>query len=302
MAAGMCFSCPLLHLPELGEVNCRNIDYQVGGVFQRVVCYGSNVKMGIADRSESAAIKGGKKQRLLPGLAVGDGFTRHPFDVKNGVRTSGLIAGRHLKSGHRHDRHVTAYYGVAPSVFQSLVRRWRRSGLAVPVEAFTFVDMGAGMGRAVLMSAEMSFREVVGVELNPTLARIARRNLTAWRAAGRAKTRMRMVCGDATEFKLPGGPCLIFLFNPFGATVMRRLLARIAESFAGRPGQLDLLYVNHEQDGVLERQTGFVRLYLGQVRRSRADAIADHAILANQPDGEYASANYEDCSIWRWVG
>jgi len=24
--------------------------------------------------------------------------------------------------------------------------------------------------------------------------------------------------------------------------------------------------------------------------------------MANQPDGEYASANYEDCSIWRWIG
>jgi hypothetical protein len=44
------------------------------------------------------------------------------------------------------------------------------------------------------------------------------------------------------------------------------------------------------------------RLFAGQVARSRADAIADHRILANQPDGEYASANYEDCSLYRWVG
>jgi hypothetical protein len=53
---------------------------------------------------------------------------------------------------------------------------------------------------------------------------------------------------------------------------------------------------------VLERQPGFVRLFLGQIRRSREDAIADHRILANQPDGEYASSNVEDCSIWRWQG
>ena len=58
--------------------------------------------------------------------------------------------------------------------------------------------------------------------------------------------------------------------------------------------------MNNEQEGVLETQRGLVRLFLGQVRRSRADAMADHRILANQPDGEYASANYEDCSIWRW--
>lgn len=268
----------------------------------RRVCYVSSVTTGTGARREGATHKGEKRRRLLPGLAVGDGFTRHPFDVANGVRTSGLVAGRHLKSGHRHDRHATAYYGVAPSVFQALVRRWRRSGPAAPLEEFTFVDMGAGMGRAVLLAAEMPFRDVVGVELNATLARIARRNLAVWRAAGRARAAARIVCGDAAEFKLRGGPCLAFLFNPFGAPVMRRLLAQIAESFAGKPGQLDLLYVNNEQESVLEGRAGFVRLYLGQVSRSRADAIADHAILANQPEGEYASANYEDCSIWRWVG
>ena len=83
---------------------------------------------------------------------------------------------------------------------------------------------------------------------------------------------------------------------------MRRFLRSVARSFADRPGEFDLLYVNNEQEGVLEAARGFVRLYLGQVPRSRADAIADHRILGNQPDGEYASANYEDCSIWRWRG
>jgi SAM-dependent methyltransferase len=242
----------------------------------------------------------------LPGLRVAEGYTRHPFDVEFGVRTSGLVAGRDLKSGHRHDRHVTAYYGVAPSVFAALVKRWRRSRPGRAVEEFSFIDIGAGMGRAMLLAAEMPFREVVGVELNPALARIARRNMAVWRAArratGRAAAPMKMVCGDAVEFPMPEGPCLAFLFNPFGGPVMRRLLAGWAKSFAGRAGELDLLYVNNEQERVVERQRGLARLFLGQVRRSRADAIADHRILANQPDGEYESANYEDCSMWRWVG
>jgi len=242
------------------------------------------------------------KKRLLPGLAVADGFTRHPFDVANGVRTSGLVAGRHLKSGHRHDRHATAYYGVAPSVFQSLVRRWQLTKPAALSDQFTFIDVGAGMGRGLLLAAEMRFREVVGVELNPVLVRIARRNAAIWRAAGRARSPIRICCADAVEFHFPPGPCLAFLFNPFGGPVMRRFLKKLASDFEGRRGQLDLLYVNNEQEAELERAAGFRRLYLGQIRRSRADAIADHAILANQPDGEYASSNYEDCSLWRWTG
>ena len=78
---------------------------------------------------------------------------------------------------------------------------------------------------------------------------------------------------------------------------MRRLLA---SWLSDRLQPLDILYVNNEQEPVLERQAGLSRLFLGPVLRSRADAIADHKILANQPDGEYASSNSEDCSIWRW--
>jgi SAM-dependent methyltransferase len=241
-------------------------------------------------------------RRLLPGLKVDEGFMRHPFDEKFGVRTSGLVAGCHLKSGHPHDRHATAYYGIAPSVFQAMVRKWRKSRPQSPIEDFSFVDIGAGMGRAVLLAAQLPFREASGVELNPALVRIARRNLAVWRSSGRAQTPMKMICGDAAEFALPAGPCLAFLFNPFGAPVMRRLLAAWSKSLAGRSGQLDILYVNNEQEHVLERQAGFVRLFLGKVCRSRADAVADHRILFNQPEGEYAYSIFEDCSIWRWQG
>lgn len=241
------------------------------------------------------------RRRLLPGLKVAEGFTRHPFDEEFGVRTSGLVAGRYLKSGHRHDRFATAYYGVAPSVFHSLIDRWRKSRPSRPIEEFTFIDIGAGMGRAVLLAAQMSFSEARGVELHPTLARIARRNLAAWRSAGRARTPARITCCDAVEFKLPPAPCLAFLFNPFGAAVMRRLLKSWNKE---RPGPLDLLYVNNEQEHVLEselrRQSRASRLFLGKIQRSRADAIADRRILANQPEGEYASSAFEDCSIWRW--
>ena len=154
------------------------------------------------------------ERRRLPGLKVGDGFTKHPFDEEFGVRTSGLVAGRHLKSGHRNDRHATAYYGVAPSVFRALVKHGHRSRPTAAMEEVSFLDLGAGMGRAVLLAAELPFRQVLGVELNPTLARIARKNLTVWRASGRARTQMKIISGDAVEFRLPAGPRLACLFNP----------------------------------------------------------------------------------------
>jgi predicted RNA methylase len=240
--------------------------------------------------------------RSLPGLTKTTGLIEHPFDAEHGVRTSGLVVGRHLKSGHAHDKHATAYFGVAPSVFHKLMERWQRTRPAADINETTFVDVGAGMGRAVLLAAEMPFRRVIGVELHPALVRVARRNVTAWRKAGRVKAPVRVVQADAVEFAFPAGPMVLFLFNPFGAVVMRRLLKRLARAFANRPDALDVLYVNDEQAWVFQQQKGFARLFSGKVPRSRADNAADKRILDNQPDGEYASAPYEDCSIWRWTG
>lgn len=242
------------------------------------------------------------RPRLLPGLAVKDGLIRHPFDQEFGARTSGLIAGRHLGSGGRSDPHMTAYYAVAPSVFKGMLVRWRRCRQQAPIDAYTFVDLGAGMGRALLLASAYPFRAVVGVEVHPTLARIGRRNLALWRKVGRTRVPMRMRCCDAADFPLPSGPCAVFLFNPFGGPVLRRLLRSWSRRLDSHAGLLDILYVNNEQEGVLAREPGFTRLFRGPIRRSHADVVTDRRILRNQPGQEYAATLWEDCSIYRWTG
>jgi SAM-dependent methyltransferase len=228
-------------------------------------------------------------------------MVRHPFDLEFGVRTSGLVAGAHLTTGRRSDRHATAYYAIAPSVFRGMIVRWRRCRPLAPIDEYTFIDLGAGLGRAMLLAAEFPFRAVLGVEFNPTLARIGVRNLAAWRALGRARAPMRIFCRDAAEFELPPGPCVAFLFNPFGGAVLRRILRSWDSSLARRPEKLDILYVNNEQEHVLRQQHAFTRLFHGEVRRSHADTLADRRILSSQPGAEYAAMAWEDCSIYRWT-
>jgi SAM-dependent methyltransferase len=238
----------------------------------------------------------------LPGLTKSTGLLRHPFDAAHGVRTSGLVAGRDLHTGHAHSRHATAYYGVAPSVLMQMLIRWQRTNPAAPLSQFSFVDIGAGMGRALLLASALPFRAVRGVELHPTLVRIARRNLTHWRKSSHAVAPVSLTLGDAAELRFPRGPVVCLLFNPFGATVLRRFLQHAATAFAHRPGQLDLLYINNEQEHVLESTRGFQRLFHGKISRSPEDLRADRDILLHQPEGEYAAHRHEDCSIWRYCG
>jgi SAM-dependent methyltransferase len=242
------------------------------------------------------------RKRLLPGLTVKDGFMRHPFDIEHDVQTSGLVRGQHLSTGHPHDKHSTAYYGIAPSVLVQLCAHWRATALVAPPEDYTFVDLGAGMGRGLLLAAQMPFREVIGVELHPELVAIAQKNIVEWESSGRARCPMRMVCADVTQFRFPKNPCVGYLFNPFREPVLKALLRHVELEFAGRGGQLDLIYANDELAEVLTRRPRWERLWTGLVPLSAEDEAADRAILNHQPDGEYTWSTEEPSSIYRWVG
>jgi hypothetical protein len=229
-------------------------------------------------------------------------YPKHPFDVEHGTETGGLTPGPELKTGHAHDRHNTAYYGIAPSLFRRLIAQWKQTKPPHTLSKYTFIDFGAGKGRAMLLASEFNFKQVVGIELHPALAKKCRRNMRIWNASHRKIAPMRLVESDATEFIFPEGPCVAYLFNPFGAPVLRRVLKQMEKQFAGRSGDLDILYVNHEREVVLKNNPAFKRLWRGLVPMSSLDAIVDLQIINAQLDGEYGSTGDESCSIYRFKG
>ena len=94
----------------------------------------------------------------------------HPFDEAHGTDTGGLIPGAALATGHASDAQVTAYYAVAPSILDGLIDVWLGTQPPHDIEEYTFLDVGAGKGRAMLTASQHPFRQVVGIELNPGLA------------------------------------------------------------------------------------------------------------------------------------
>jgi SAM-dependent methyltransferase len=235
---------------------------------------------------------------------------QHPFDQIHGVDTSGLIAAGNLITGHPNDSHVTAYYGVAPSILRTLIDLWRATNPPHPIQHYTFLDFGAGKGRAILIASELPFHQVIGIELNPTLADIAQLNLDRWLASHATDPTavplapIRLYEQDALTFDIPRTPTLAFLFHPFEAPILKLLLRRIETRFARksgtRPPALDLLYVNAECRNVLDQNPAFTRLFLGPVAMSPEDHAADLAAIAQQKD--YFSTGNEECAIYRYTG
>lgn len=142
------------------------------------------------------------------------------------------------------------YQPTEPALFQEMLAALQQS-TGCDLRELTFVDLGSGKGRTLLMASEYPFRRIVGVELLPGLARIAQENLRAYESETRQCFAIESVCRDATEFPLPDGPLLIYLFNPFPEAGLRRFLDKLRERVAERGQRIYVLYHNPLLEGVV---------------------------------------------------
>jgi len=127
---------------------------------------------------------------------------------------------------------------------------------------FTFIDLGSGKGRTLLMASDYPFRCIVGVELLPSLNQIAQQNLAQYHSESQKCFAIESICSDATTFPLPDGALVIFLFNPFPESGLRRALANLQDSLNGRPRSTYVVYHNPQLEAVLN-ETGRLKRIAG---------------------------------------
>jgi SAM-dependent methyltransferase len=126
-------------------------------------------------------------------------------------------------------------------------------GLDIAHSDYSFIDLGAGKGRVLLIASHFRFRRVVGIELSEKLAQIARANVAVYRSAEQRCRNIDVVVGDAGEIDFPAGPMVIYLYNAFDAVVLGQVSTRLAASLARSPRDVLLLYVNPIHRRVLDR-------------------------------------------------
>ncbi len=203
-------------------------------------------------------------------------YAVHPFDAQHGTDTGNYLLPRELAGGSEHDSLNYGYSAIAPSVFRTALARWRETlPNARLLPAYTFVDIGAGKGRALLLAAEAPFRRVIGVELNEDLARTARQNVARWNGHARPGAKVRVMQNDAMQFRWPRGPLLVYLYNPFACELVERLAEKLAGSAAPLSGLIDVLYVNPTCADVLSRQGKFSLVWTARIDMDEPDQAAD---------------------------
>jgi SAM-dependent methyltransferase len=212
----------------------------------------------------------------------------HEFDRRYGVDTSGLVWSVDLRTGSRSDAWNTAYYGIGPSVFHRVMAQVPESLL----KTSTFIDLGCGKGRAVLLASEYPFAQAIGVEIAPQLHGTAVENVARYTAARYAEGRrdvgqMSVVLEDAARYQFPPGPLVVYLYHPFCRPVLEKVVRNLGRSLAEEPREAAVIYINSELRDVLDRAPYLRQVWSATVEMDASDRLADRV-----------GSSAEDCAIY----
>jgi SAM-dependent methyltransferase len=152
------------------------------------------------------------------------------------------------------------YQPTDPAIFHEMI-----AALALDVHEFTFIDLGSGKGRTLLLAAEFPFRRIVGVELVPELHDIARKNMAA--LLNQKPGIVELVCADAREYQFPPEPTVLYLFNPLPAPALEGVIENLGRSLQRASRPLCVIYHNPISEYVLAA-AGFLHKVGGTVQYS----------------------------------
>jgi len=178
------------------------------------------------------------------------------FDDAHGTDTAAILSGIARGPAVSRSGHVLSPYETSS---ESAIRMPLDS-LALDASRFTFVDLGCGKGKPLMVAASYGFRRLVGVDISAACIEVARRNLARYGPEKIDQSRVELVLQDAEDFEFPPEPLVVYLFNPFSGAVLERVVARLERSLTDQPRQAAIVYLNPTAAGPIVRSELFERI------------------------------------------
>ena len=170
------------------------------------------------------------------------------YDWEHSVDTtrSNVAAGTQFLTGLM----ARPYFATEPWLFQQIMQ-----ALPIDFSQFTFVDLGSGKGRVLLMASSYPFQRIVGVEFLPELHRAAQKNITSYSNDRQRCCKVEALCMDARDFQFPPGPLVVYLFNPFSKSTFAQVLDNLRRSVEQAPRPVYIAYRFTEFESLLGQAT-----------------------------------------------
>ena len=182
------------------------------------------------------------------------GDVEYDWDFR--VNTTGATVGwRDRLLGHFH----SPYQPTEPALFHEMLARVM-SIAKIDFREFTFIDIGSGKGRALLMAADYPFQRILGVEILPELHRVAKANISKYKSDSQQCFAIDYLLADASEFTFPPEPTVVYLFNPLPESGLAKMVGNLEFSLQKHPRAVYVLYHNPLLERMLTRNTVFERI------------------------------------------
>ena len=161
-------------------------------------------------------------------------------NVSFATRARGIFSGR-------------GYQPTDPQIFREMMEQVRAD-----LKLYTFIDLGSGKGRALLLAREYPFARIIGMELLPELHEVAQHNVQ--RLPQDEQRRFELVLGDARAFEFPAEPIFLYLFDPFPAPILATVMANLERSLQQSPRPAFVGYQNPVSEAVVSACSRFQKL------------------------------------------
>jgi SAM-dependent methyltransferase len=160
------------------------------------------------------------------------GFPPDDFDQRTGLEAADRIKIHKLDLVNGTYVHPQGYAPVSPQALTDVLE-------AIPqdVSKHTFVDLDCGKGRALFVASQFGIEQIMGVEISPSLVRVARDNVTRWKKG----SGFEIVCADASEWEWPRENLIVFLYNPFDRVILSKVLENLHKSLCANPRDVWLI-------------------------------------------------------------
>ena len=165
------------------------------------------------------------------------------FDRQHRVDTAGTIPLEFLSLVGSNLEYATEYVPTSPKSFA-----WMMRHIKGDLGSFVFIDFGAGKGRTLLLAAQYSFSRVLGVEFAEELVAAAQQNFQSYRSGAERRAQTEIIHADATQFRFPDSPLVLYFYNPFGPEVFQQVLNNLVESLNIYPRPCFIIYASSFQD------------------------------------------------------
>ena len=132
-------------------------------------------------------------------------------------------------------------YPYEPTSYRVL-ERLANSGLISKKDVV--LDYGCGKGRVDFFLAYQTKANSIGIEYDERIYYVAIEN----RKTAVSRSRAGFVLGRAEEFVVPVEVNRFYFFNPFSVEILRRVMARIMDSYYEKPREIYLFFYYPSQE------------------------------------------------------